>query len=418
MPVVRRRPAALAVLGLLAATLGFAESVSAQTELCFGVAVTIQAVEGVATLGTDGDDVIMGTPGVDDIRGGPGDDTICGGGGADLIFGNGGDDRLDGDGGRDLVSGGPGRDLIIGGTGGDMLRGNKGRDLIRGKRGDDRISGGNGDDTIFGGSGTDTIFGGGQDDTIFGNGKNDTLTGGRGDDIIEGGNGDDLLEGKSGNDTLRGDRGDDQLVGGAGDDVLFGKQGEDELFGGRGWDRCRGGKDDDTLVSCEAPYLAPLPEAAAPFGLGDVAMPGDADGITALFNDLPMELLGGQRTIDLRDPHRPEVSYGFTEPVGCGSVGLRALDVRATFGFPAEFWVAVFADQAGDGDWDVEEFGRDGDLSWVTWRSTCSIAGEPGEDILFMATWGAAGSNWAFSAAAGDSSAREQLVGAFVAAAT
>ena len=389
-----------------------------QEPTCFGMTATIVAVAGVPTVGTDGDDVIVGTTAADDIRGGLGNDTICGLAGPDVIFGGSGDDQLDGDADSDRVLGGKGSDLLVGGAGADELLGNSGNDIIRGNGGADAIFGGRGEDTIFGGSGDDQAFGGPQDDTIFGRGHDDTLVGGKGDDTIEGGNGHDVLDGKAGNDWLRAGNGDDQLIGGPGEDILLGKDGQDRLFGGRGWDRCRGGKARDVARGCETLYLV-APERAAPSGVGDVTLPVDSRGVTALFENLPLELLGGQRTID---QSVLQVSYGFTEPVGCGNVGVQALDVGSSFGIPAELWVQGFA--AG-GDWDVEEFGRDGELFWVTWRSTCSIA-PPGtrdeselqEDTLFMATWGAAGSPWSFSASAGEAADLEPLLEAFVAAAS
>lgn len=419
------RPGVVAVAALVAASLAAASSPAvAQGPMCFGVPATIVAVAGVPTVGTDGDDVIVGTADADDIRGGLGDDMICGLAGPDVIFGGRGNDQLDGDSGRDQVVGGRGSDLLLGGSGGDELIGNQGDDTIRGNRGADTIFGGRGEDTIFGGLGEDEVVGGPHDDTIFGNGNDDRLIGGGGDDTIDGGTGHDFLDGRSGDDFLLGADGDDLLAGGPGDDVLLGKGGDDRAFGGRGWDRCRGGKGRDVGRGCEFLYVA-IPDRAAPGGLGDAVLPDDSDGILAVYEELPLELLGGQRTIE---EMVLQVSYGVTEPVGCGNIGFRTLDVQSIFGIPAELWVMSFA--AG-GDWEVEDFGRDGELFWVTWRSTCSIAppaadgedpppedeGELEEDTLFMATWGAIGSSWSFSASAGDAAGRTQLLEAFAAAA-
>lgn len=111
---------------------------------CMGEAVTMVAVPGEPTIGTNGDDVIRGTPEADDIRGGPGDDTICGLGGADVIRGDGGNDRLSGGAGPDQLSGGKGRDTIRGNGAADVIRGGKGADVIHGGPANDTCDGGPG----------------------------------------------------------------------------------------------------------------------------------------------------------------------------------------------------------------------------------------------------------------------------------
>ena len=138
--------AAIAVLALLAASFGTAgasqPSEPAPLPTCAGREATIVAVEGVETIGTDGDDVIVGTDGDDVVFARGGDDVICG---------------LDGD---DLIVAGPGDDLVVGGPGNDSIRGGAGNDLLSGGPGDDRIDGGSGRDSIRGGSGIDRCVGG------------------------------------------------------------------------------------------------------------------------------------------------------------------------------------------------------------------------------------------------------------------
>ena len=73
---------------------------------CDGKPVTIRAVAGVTTFGTNGPDVIRGTSGPDLIFARAGNDTVCaldgddevhGGHDADVIDGGDGDDRLYGE---------------------------------------------------------------------------------------------------------------------------------------------------------------------------------------------------------------------------------------------------------------------------------------------------------------------------------
>lgn len=162
-----------------------------------------------------------------------------------------------------------------------------------------------------------------------------------------------------------------------------------------------------------------LPEAVGPEGLGGVGPPDNADSIAALFNGFPSKLIGRQETIQL-DAATPGVitaSYGKTQPVGCGMVGLTARNVSTGDFFPpgwtAERVIAVFTLGA---DWNVEDFGREGELFWVRWNTTCSSAGSSLADSLFIISWGIAGRPWVFSASAGDSTGRSELASAFVAA--
>jgi len=79
-------------------------------------------------------------------------------------------------------------------------------------------------------------------------------------------------------------------------------------------------------------------------------------------------------------------------------------------------WTAdrFLADYASGGDWEVEDFGRDGQLFWVGWTTTCSSPDSAEMDTLFMLSWGNQGSPWVFEALAGTPQEREELVAAFV----
>jgi hypothetical protein len=163
-----------------------------------------------------------------------------------------------------------------------------------------------------------------------------------------------------------------------------------------------------------------LPEVPAPLGLANIRLPDDAESVDALFNSLPPNLMGNERTIESAGTGSAEIwaSYGNTQPVGCGANGIKAVNVSTGDFFPqdwtAERVVAVFAAGA---DWEVEDFGRDGDLFWVRWNTTCSMADAPGKDSIFTASWGTAGSPWFFSVSAGDLGGRDVFTSAFVAAA-
>lgn len=117
-------------------------------------------------------------------------------------------------------------------------------------------------------------------------------------------------------------------------------------------------------------------------------------------------------------PDRFRVTYGTTEPVGCASIGLQALDV-STGDFYPEGWTAeqVVSAYTEGADWEVEDFGREGDLYWVRSSTTCSVEGEAGEDLGLTTMWGQAGSPWVFSAMAGSAEVRDELTAAFVTAA-
>lgn len=167
-----------------------------------------------------------------------------------------------------------------------------------------------------------------------------------------------------------------------------------------------------------APDPESLPEAAAPHGLGEVDLPRTGDDVVALFDRLPSNLGDRRRTAAPPTQARVSASYGSTEPVGCASVGLQAVDVSTGDFFPegwtAELVIAMFTTGA---DWTVEDFGRDGELAWLLYTTTCGVEGEAGEDVVSTLNWGAAGSPWVFSASADSPDLRDELTRSFVAAA-
>lgn len=166
------------------------------------------------------------------------------------------------------------------------------------------------------------------------------------------------------------------------------------------------------------PDPSSLPVSVAPQSLGEVDLPDTEADVLALFDRLPTDLAGGQRTDEQSGPDRIRVTYGTTGPVGCLSIGLQALDV-STGDFYPEGWTAeqVVSTYTEGADWEVEDFGREGDLYWVRSSTTCGEAGEAGEDLGLTTMWGQAGSPWVFSAMAGSPEVRDELTAAFVTAA-
>jgi len=132
----------------------------------------------------------------------------------ELLIGDAGDDRLFGDLGQDTLNGGDGADTLNGGDGDDFIYGGNTAD-------DER-------DLIYAGAGNDSVDGGYGNDLIYGMGGNDTLAGGFGADE---------LQGQDGNDVITGSALSDLIYGGAGDDFVNGGFGHDRINGGDGADR-------------------------------------------------------------------------------------------------------------------------------------------------------------------------------------
>ncbi len=155
-----------------------------------------------------------------------------------------------------------------------------------------------------------------------------------------------------------------------------------------------------------APDPLSLPEAAVPMDLGDVKLPEDADSIVSLFNRLPRELAGGERTprLDETGPSRLTAAYGQLPKDGCSSVRLQVEGLSSGEFFPADWTADRLVAWWGLGaDRDLEDLGRYGDLFWVRWDTTCRSAPSTQSYPVSTLTWGKAGSRWVFSIVAGSS---------------
>ena len=169
-----------------------------------------------------------------------------------------------------------------------------------------------------------------------------------------------------------------------------------------------------------------LPEATAPMGLGDVELPEDADSIVSLFNRLPRELTGRERTprLDETGPSRFTSVYRQLPEDGCSSVRIQADDLSSGGFFPADWTADRFVAWLGlRADGDVKDLGRDGDLFWVRGNTTCrsalspratQSAPSPQSYPVSSLTWGKAGSRWVFSIMAGSSEDLAELAAAAV----
>ena len=164
-----------------------------------------------------------------------------------------------------------------------------------------------------------------------------------------------------------------------------------------------------------------LPKSPAPLGLGSVELPDDAESILTLFRQMPDELTGRQRAPqqDQTGPGRYTAAYEQLPENGCSSVRIQVQDLSTGDFFPAD-WTAdmLVAWWTLATDWEVDDVGRDGDLFWVRWNTTCSSAPTPQTYPVSSLTWGQAGSRWVFSATATDFDGVAALVAAFLSAAT
>ena len=161
------------------------------------------STDGVVSVGTTNDDMIVGGEGVDTIDGGNGDDIIAGVGGDDRLNGSAGNDKLYGGAGNDLLNGGDGSDAIYGEVGNDELHGEQGRDFLYGGEGDDVLGGSHYDKYGFnwvdGFRTGDYYVGGKGDDTLLGGYYNNSYEFNLGDgcdQIFEMNGGDELLFGE------------------------------------------------------------------------------------------------------------------------------------------------------------------------------------------------------------------------------
>ncbi len=168
-----------------------------------------------------------------------------------------------------------------------------------------------------------------------------------------------------------------------------------------------------------------VPEGPAPAGLAGVVLPTDVDGVNALFEALPDELIGGVKVIsDPTDPATPgDLAADYSVPDRASRYGFQATDLTTSFVgsiLPeprADMLVALFV-LSDDDDYTVEVAGHDGDLYWVTLTSFNSGYGIDGVEEVYAAHWGEAGSQWAFMVGAPTEAGRDELLAAFIAAAS
>jgi len=152
------------------------------------------AVDGIASVGGGGIDVIEGGALRDSLVGADGYDVLLAGQEADRLEGGGGDDFLIGDlvladlgattGGADAILGGTGKDTVLAGAGNDTVTGDSDADLLVGQAGRDLLVGGDGPDALYGGDQADSLKGGNGDDFLFGESAPDTMDGGSGNDRL------------------------------------------------------------------------------------------------------------------------------------------------------------------------------------------------------------------------------------------
>ena len=168
-----------------------------------------------------------------------------------------------------------------------------------------------------------------------------------------------------------------------------------------------------------APDPAMLPEAVAPAGLGLPRLPTDADAVVAVFEALPVEMLGATRQVVELDPGTIAARYDAGDRQ-CGEVGLQAIDLGTDAGnaYPddwrAEDVVALFTTGA---DWDVEDAGREAARYWVTFETFCGGEDMERDEIISSAVWGDESSTWVFFLGARNTTERQELLTAFVEAA-
>ena len=172
-----------------------------------------------------------------------------------------------------------------------------------------------------------------------------------------------------------------------------------------------------TQVATEipGPDVSSVPAAVAPFGLGGVDHPRSPDRMVEVFNGLPLLLAGRERNIEPDTAGVFIASYDNTQQAGCGTVGIKAIDVSIGDFYPpnwrAESVIALFTAGA---DWKVEDFGREDALFWVKWNTTCTSSGSAFTDSIFTLSWGSKGDRWVFSVLGGDLETRDELVEAYV----
>ena len=161
------------------------------------------------------------------------------------------------------------------------------------------------------------------------------------------------------------------------------------------------------------------PAAPAPGGLAGATLPTDSDGVIALFDALPDELIGGAKTVSAWMPGVLEADYLSADRASRD--GFQAMDLpnnmmNSVLPEPRADMMVAFFVLSDDDDYTVEAAGHDGDLYWVTFVGTNSGVGIDGVEEVYTITWGTACSPWAFVAVAPTEAGRDELVAAFVAA--
>ena len=207
-------------------------------------------------LGGPGDDYLSGGSGDDRLEGGPGDDGLRGGAGVDTALGGEDDDFLQGDGSGCCAE--PTADLPPPAGTADVLDGGPGSDRFAEIEPADRLSGGDGRDTasFFGNGALDLTLGAGgldvenvsvelADATVRGDGRANEIVTGEGKDAIDAG------------------AGFDKVITGRGDDTVTVRDGfPDYVDCGEGADRVVAEPADEVDASCEVVERADLPAAA------------------------------------------------------------------------------------------------------------------------------------------------------------
>ncbi len=169
-----------------------------------------------------------------------------------------------------------------------------------------------------------------------------------------------------------------------------------------------------------SPGAVELPAAAAPFGLGEVALPDDEGGVWDLFAALPETVIGqeAQPMEDLED--RIIASWGTPDAMFGPPLTLQALSFADGDFFPEDFTAEAFVTMsAGTGGSQMTAVGRDGDLVWMQTETTAGFAeDDPATPeatmTLYTLSWGEAESGWLYSATATTPEGLEGVAIAFV----
>jgi len=178
--------------------------------------------------------------------------------------------------------------------------------------------------------------------------------------------------------------------------------------------------DHPTVEPAATPDVSDAPQAAAPHDLATIELPTTQDAIIGLLEQLPGEMAGVPRTpqFDIASFDRVIVGYGEdtrVNPDGTARLSIQVLDATTGDFFPPNWQAQHVIETLGQNR--VIERGRDGDLHWLLTETTVTPADSSDSIALYSLTWGAADSDWVFSANADTRAQLEPLVTAFVEAA-